>query len=249
MSGHSKWAGIKHKKAVIDAKRGKIFTKLGREITVAARQGGGIPDNNPRLRKAMEDARSANMPAENIKRALQRGTGEIPGAQYEELMYEGYGPSGVAVLVEATTDNKNRTVSEIRKIFAEHGGSLAESGSVGWVFSPAGYISVEKTKIKEDEILGLALDAGAQDFRQDDTFWEIITSVGDLEKVKKALEAKKIALTLAHVTKLPSTYIPMKGAEAERMLALMDALEEHEDVKEIYANFDIPREIVERISK
>lgn len=240
MSGHSKWAGIKHKKAVVDAKRGKIFTRIIREITIAARQGGPNPDNNPRLRKAIEAAKDANMPSDNIKKAIQRGTGEIPGTVYEEVVYEGYGPGGVAVMLEATTDNRNRTTSEIRKIFSQHGGSLGENGCVSWMFSSKGYIAVEKSKVSEEQLLALALEAGAEDFRtEDDDYYEIITLVENFEKVKKTLEEKNIPIATAEVTMLPQTYIKLTGADAQKMLSLMEELEEHDDVKNVYANFDI----------
>jgi len=248
MSGHSKWAGIKHRKMAQDAKRGRIFTKLIREITIAAREGGGNPEHNPRLRKAIDDARTENMPAENIKRAIQRGTGEIPGAIYEEVVYEGYGPGGVAVIVEATTDNRNRTTAEIRRIFSEHNGNLGESGCVSWMFKKKGYLAVEKSKIGEDELISIALDAGAEDVRTDDEdLYEIITLPEDFEKVKKILEEKKIPLSSTEITFFPQSYIKLDEKKAETMLALMNALEEHEDVKNVYANFDIPKAVMEKV--
>jgi len=241
MSGHSKWAGIKHKKAAVDAKRGKVFTKIIREITIAARQGGGNPDNNPRLRKAIDAAKDANMPQDNIKKAIQRGTGEIPGVIYEEVVYEGYGPGGVAVLLEATTDNRNRTTSEIRKIFSKHGGSLGENGCVSWMFSSRGYIAVEKSKVGEEQLLSLVLDAGADDLRtDDDDYYEIITSPENFESLKKLLPEKNIPIATAELTMLPQTYIKLTGDDAQRMMALMEELEGHDDVKNVYANFDIP---------
>jgi YebC/PmpR family DNA-binding regulatory protein len=247
MSGHSRWAGIKHKKAIVDAKRGKIFTKLGREISVAAREGGGNPENNARLRKAIEDAREANMPQENVKRAIQKGTGEIPGASYEEVRYEGYGPGGVAVLVDATTDNKNRTSSEIRKIFSEHGGNIAEAGAVSWMFSVKGYITVEKNKSSEDALLNLSLEAGAEDMKSaDEEVYEIFTDPHDFEKVKSALQTQNIPIASAQVTKISQTVIPLKGEEAEKVLTLVNALEDHDDVSQVYANFDIPKEMMEK---
>lgn len=248
MSGHSRWAGIKHKKAIIDAKRGKVFTRLAREITIAAREGGGVPENNPRLRKAMEDAREVNMPQENVKKAVQRGTGEIPGLIIEETRYEGYGPGGVAVLVEVTTDSKNRTTSEIRKIFSEHGGNIAEAGAVGWMFTPKGYITVPKDKASEDALLSLALDAGAEDIKtDDDEFFEIFTSITDLEKVKSALQSQSIPINSAEMIQFSQTTIPVKGKEAEDVLALVQELEDHDDVKTVHSNFDIPKEVLEKI--
>jgi YebC/PmpR family DNA-binding regulatory protein len=250
VSGHSRWAGIKHKKGLADAKRGKLFTKIIREITIAARLSGGQPDSNPRLRKAMEDAREANMPADNMKKAIQRGTGEIPGVNYEELVYEGYGPSGVAVMVEATTDNKNRTAGEIRRIFSSHGGNLGEQGSVGWVFASKGLLAVEKSKAQEDALMDLVLDAGADDLTSDDPdVFEVSTAPADFEKVKKALEAKQIPIAHGEVTMLPKTYVKLTGQAASQMLALMNELEEHDDVKNVYANFDIPKDIIENAVK
>jgi YebC/PmpR family DNA-binding regulatory protein len=246
MSGHSRWAGIKHKKGLADAKRGKLFTKIIREISIAARIGGGNPEANPRLRKAMDDAREANMPSDNIKKAIQRGTGEIPGVSYEELVYEGYGPSGVALMVEVTTDNKNRTAGEIRRIFSQHGGNLGEMGSVNWMFSPKGLITVEKSKAQEEPLMDLVLNAGAEDLKSDDPdVFEITSLPADFEKVKKALESEKIPLASAEVTMLPQSYVKLTGPAAAQMLALMNALEDHDDVKNIYANFDIPKELIE----
>jgi YebC/PmpR family DNA-binding regulatory protein len=248
MSGHSKWAGIKHKKAIIDAKRGKVFTKIIREITVAARAGGGNIDHNARLRKAVDSAKEANMPADNVKKAIQRGTGEIPGVVYEELVYEGYGPAGVAVLVEGTTDNKNRTASEVRKIFSSHGGNLGESGCVSWMFKLKGYISVEKSKFDEEQLMTLALELGADDFRtEDEDVYEILTSPEDFEKVKQGLQQKNVPMVTAEVSYQPQTYIKLTGKDAEQMLKLMDALEEHDDVKNVYANFDISEQEMEAI--
>ncbi|MBN1384320.1 MAG: YebC/PmpR family DNA-binding transcriptional regulator [Elusimicrobia bacterium] len=240
MSGHSKWAGIKHKKAAIDAKRGKAFTKIIRELTISAKQGGGNPEHNPRLRRAMDDAKAANMPADNVKKAIQRGTGELPGVTYEELVYEGYGPGGIAVMVEVTTDSKNRTHSEIKKIFSSHGGNLGESGCVSWMFQPRGYIAVEKSKVKEDEIMNIALDSGADDIKSDDeNLYEIFTQSADFEKVKKAVEDKKIQIAVAENTMMPSTYITLSGDNARKMIELADELEEHDDVKNVYSNFEV----------
>lgn len=248
MSGHSKWAGIKHKKAIIDAKRGKVFTRIIREIVVAAREGGGNIENNARLRKVVEQAREANMPQDNIKKAVQRGTGELPGAMYEEVAYEGYGPGGVALIVEGTTDNKNRTASEMRKIFSSHGGNMGENGCVSWMFSKKGYIGVEKSKYGEEELMTLALDLGADDFKtEDEDYFEIITKPEDFEKVKQGLEQKSVPLAAAEVTFQPQTYIKLTGKEAAQMVALMDALEEHDDVKNTYSNFDISKEEMEAL--
>ena len=250
MSGHSRWAGIKHKKGLIDAKRGKTFTKIGREITIAAKIAGGAPESNPRLRKAMEDARAVNMPSDNIKKAIQRGTGELPGVNYEELVYEGYGPSGVAVMVEVTTDNKNRTVGEIRRFFTVHGGNLGETGAVGWVFENKGLITVEKSKSSEDQLMTVALDAGADDLKTEDPdVFEITTPPAEFEKVKKALEEQKIELASAEVTLIPKTTVKLTGEAANQMMKLMNDLEDHDDVKNIHANFDIPKEILEAGAK
>jgi YebC/PmpR family DNA-binding regulatory protein len=250
MSGHSRWAGIKHKKGIADAKRGKLFTKIIREIAIAAKMNGENPESNPRLRKAIDDAREANMPGDNIKKAIQRGTGELPGVSYEELVYEGYGPGGVAVMVEVTTDNKNRTAGEIRRMFSQHGGNLGESGSVGWMFSSKGLLAVEKAKTPEDQLMSLVLDAGAEDLAVDDPdIYEITTQPADFEKVKKALEDSHISVASAEVTLLPKSYVKLTGGPATQMLELMNALEDHDDVKNVYANFDIPKEIIEAATK
>lgn len=250
MSGHSRWAGIKHKKGLADVKRGKLFTKIIREITIAARTGGGNPEGNPRLRKAMEDAREANMPSDNIKKAVQRGTGEIPGVHYEELVYEGYGPGGVAVIVEATSDNKNRTAGEIRRTFSQHGGNMGEGGCVNWMFSSKGLLTVEKSKAKEDALLDWVLEAGAEDLiSEDPDYFEIATPPADFEKVKKTLADHQIPTVTAEVTLLPQSYVKLTGSAAAQMMALMNALEEHDDVKNVYANFDIPKEIIESATK
>jgi len=246
MSGHSRWAGIKHKKGIADVKRGKLFTKIIREITIAAKLGGGQLESNPRLRKAVEDAKEANMPSDNVKKAIQRGTGELPGANYEELVYEGYGPSGVAVMVEVTTDNKNRTAGEIRRLFSQHGGNLGETGSVGWIFALKGAITVVKSNAGEEQLMTLALDAGAEDLNSEDPeFYEITTQPADFEKVKKALEGASIPLVRAEVTMVPKTFVKLTGTAATQMMALMTGLEDHDDVKNVYANFDIPKEIIE----
>jgi YebC/PmpR family DNA-binding regulatory protein len=249
MSGHNKWASIKHKKAITDAKKGKAFTKIIREIVVAAKEGGPLIENNARLRKAIEDAKEANMPQDNIKKAIQRGTGEIPGAVYEEIVYEGYGPAGVALIVEVTTDNKNRTASDIRKMFSSHSGNLGETGCVGWMFGRKGFITVEKTSGDEDALMTIALEAGAEDFENDadSDVYEITTAPEDLDKVKNALTQKNISGALAEITMVAQTYIKLTGDEAKSMLKLMDALEEHDDVKNVYANFDISKEDMEKL--
>lgn len=246
MSGHSRWAGIKHKKAIIDAKRGKVFTRIAREITIAAKQGGGKIEANPRLRKAIEDARAANMPQENVKRAVQRGTGEIPGMEFVETTYEGYGPGGVAIFVEATTDNKNRTTSEIRHMFSEHGGNLGESGSVSWMFEQKGYISVEKKAVDEEKITNLAIEAGADDIKTDDAeVYELYTSPADFDAVKAKLDEAKIPTVTAEVSLHPKNTVAVEGDVAKRCLDLMGALDDHDDVKTANANFDIPKELME----
>jgi YebC/PmpR family DNA-binding regulatory protein len=246
MAGHSKWAQIKHKKAAVDAKKGKIFSKLSKEITVAAKLGGGDPEKNPRLRTAIEKAREVNMPSENIKRAIMKGTGELPGTTYEEAIYEGYGPGGVALMIEVLTDNKNRTVSEIRHIMSKHGGSMGEAGCVSWMFEKKGYILVDKTKISEDELMAIALDGGAEDMKNDpqEDNYEIITAPEDLNKVKSAIESRGVQITLAEITMLPKSYVQLDEKDAEQMLRLYEALEDHDDVQNVYANFNIPDEIL-----
>ena len=246
MSGHNKWASIKHKKAATDAKRGKIFTKIIREMVVAAKEGGGIIENNARLRKAVDDARAANMPQDNIKKAIQRGTGELPGAVYEEITYEGYGPAGVALIVETTTDNKNRTASEIRKIFSKHAGSMGETGCVGWMFSRKGLITIEKSAGDEDTVMTLALDSGADDFVAEDDVYEIYTKPEDFNKVVDAIKAKNVAIMESELSMVPQTYVKLEGENAEHMLKLLDELEEHDDVKNVFSNFDISKEDMEK---
>ncbi|MDR1952546.1 MAG: YebC/PmpR family DNA-binding transcriptional regulator [Elusimicrobiota bacterium] len=250
MSGHNKWASIKHKKAATDAKKGKVFTRIIREIVIAVKEGGSQIENNARLRKAIDDAKEANMPQDNIKKAIQRGSGEIPGAIYEELSYEGYGPAGVALIVEATTDNKNRTASDIRKIFSSHNGNLGESGCVNWIFDKKGYITVEKSAVKEDEIMNLAIEAGSDDFKSDidSDIYEIIVPPADLEKMKKIIKDKNIPISSAEISMIPQTYIKLEGDNAKSMLKLMDALEEHDDVKNVYANFDISQQDMEKMN-
>lgn len=248
MSGHSKWASIKHKKSKEDAKRGKLFSKLIKEIIVAARMGGGDPQGNPRLRNVIERAKEANMPQENIERAIKKGTGELPGESYEECTFEGYGPGGVAILIEATTDNRKRTASEIRHILSKHGGNLGEAGCVSWIFSKRGLITIDANKIDEDKLLDISLEAGADDVRRVEDTYEIITSVNNFEKVRSALAAHNISYNSAEITFIPQTTIKLEGKEAEQMLRLMDALEEHDDIQHIYANFDIPTEIMEQVA-
>lgn len=244
MSGHSKWSSIKHKKAATDAKRGKIFTKLIKEITVAARMGGGDPETNPRLRTAIQAAKSENMPKDNIERAIKKGTGELEGVSYEESVYEGYGPGGAAVLIESLTDNKNRTVADIRYIFSKAGGSMGESGCVAWMFDKKGYIAVENKAVDEEALMEAALDAGAEDIREDDSNFEVITAPEDFEAVKAAIDAASIPYMVAEVTMLPQSTTFLKGKEAEQMVRLMDALEDCDDVQKVYTNADIPEEIV-----
>jgi YebC/PmpR family DNA-binding regulatory protein len=240
MSGHSKWSQIKHKKANTDAKKGKAFTKIVKEITVAARSGGD-PDGNPRLRLAIDKAKEVNMPSDNIKKAIMKGTGELPGVNYEEVIYEGYGPGGAAVLMDVLTDNKNRTVSEIRHILSKNGGNLGESGCVSWIFDNRGYILVDKSKVDEDTLMSIALDAGAEDMKNDlkEDNYEIITAPENLEAVKSAIAKHNIDISLAEVTMLPKNYVPLEGQPAEQMIRLIDALEDHDDIQNVYANFDV----------
>lgn len=251
MAGHSKWAQIKHKKAHTDAKRGKVFTKIVKEIATAAKLGGGDPDGNPRLRTAIDNAKEVNMPHDNIKKAIMKGTGELPGVSYEEYLYEGYGPAGVAVMVEVMTDNKNRTVPEIRHIMSKNGGSLGESGCVSWIFEKKGYILVSKAKTSEDMVMTVALDAGAEDMRNDpeEENFEIITAPEDFAAVKGAVEKAGLPVESAEVTMLPKTYVVLDEKTAEQMVRLIDALEDNDDVQNVYANFDIPDDVAEKINK
>ncbi len=239
MSGHSKWHSIKHKKGALDAKRGKLFTKFIKEITVAARSGGGDPDGNARLRKAILDAKAGNMPNDTIERAIRRGTGEEEGVNYEEITYEGYGPGGVALLIEAVTDNRNRTVAEIRHLFSKNGGNLGESGSVGWMFDKKGYIVVDKASKGEDELFELAIEAGADDLRDDEENFEIITSPDNFDSVLSAVKSSGIEPQVSEITMVPQNYIKLEGQEARQMLKLMESLEDHDDVQKVSANFDI----------
>jgi YebC/PmpR family DNA-binding regulatory protein len=244
MSGHSKWAGIKHKKAKVDAQRGRIFTRLIREITVAARLGGGDPAGNPRLRDAMDKAKAANMPQDNITRAVKKGTGELEGVSYEECIYEGYGPGGVAIFLEAVTDNRNRTTAEVRKIFSKFGGNMGESGCVGWMFNKNGLIQVSAKGVDEEQLLATALEAGAEDVRSGEQTFEIVTGLKDFGAVKTGLEQASFPIDQAEVTMVPQSTIRLEGKVAEQVLRLMDGLEEHDDVQHVYANFDIPEEIM-----
>jgi YebC/PmpR family DNA-binding regulatory protein len=239
MSGHSKWHTIKHKKGALDAKRGKVFTKLIKEITVAARVGGGDPDANARLRKAVSDAKGANMPNDTIARAIRRGTGEEEGVSYEEITYEGYGPGGVAVMVEAMTDNRNRTVAEIRHTFSKNGGNLGTSGAVNWMFEKKGYIVVAKSDKPEDELFEIVTDAGAEDLRDDEDNFEVITSPDDFDAVLDAVKKAGVEPQVAEVELLPKEYKKLEGQEAKQMLKLMESLEDHDDVQKVSANFDI----------
>ena len=245
MSGHSKWSSIKHKKGAADAKRGKVFTKLIKEITVAARMGGsGDPDANPRLRTAIAAAKTENMPKDNIERAIKKGTGELEGVNYEESTYEGYGPGGAAVFLESLTDNKNRAVADIRHIFNKCGGNMGENGCVAWMFDKKGYIVVERSATDEDTLMEVALEAGAEDVREDDSNFEVITAPEDFETVKAAIDAKEITYLDAEVTMLPQTTADLKGKEAEQMIRLMDMLDDCEDVQKVYTNADIPEDLV-----
>lgn len=250
MSGHSKWATIKHKKAAADAKRGQVFSKVVKELTVAARMGGADPNSNPRLRSVLAKAKESNMPADNIDRAIKKGTGELPGVSYEEQIYEGYGPAGVAVIVEALTDNKNRAAAEIRVIFTRSGGNMAGAGSVAWMFHKKGLISVGKKEGSEDQIFSLVTEAGAEDFRVEDETFEITTSVSDFEKIKDVLSSNRIPTTSAEITYLPQNTVPVQNdSDAKKILSLMSSLEEHEDVQNVYANFDIPDAILTEMEK
>jgi YebC/PmpR family DNA-binding regulatory protein len=249
MSGHSRWAGIKHKKAIIDAKKGKVFTRVAREITIAARFGGPKPEANPRLRKAIEDARAVNMPQENVKRAIQKGTGEIPGMVIEETTYEGYGPGGVAIFVHATTDNKNRTTSDLRHMFSEHGGNLGETGSVGFMFDNKGVITIGKKSIDEEKLTNLAIDLGADDIKSEDPdYYVVLTPPHDVEAIKAKLAEAKVQIESAEVALIPKNTVPLDENAARKCLALMDALDEYDDVTTATANFDIPHEIMEKVS-
>ena len=248
MSGHSKWHSIKYKKAAQDAKRGKMFTKIIREMVVAARIGGGEPDTNPRLRKAIADAKGVNMPSDNIKRAIMKGTGQLEGTTYEEFSYEGYGVGGVAIFVETLTDNKNRTVSDVRYIFSKNGGNMGESGCVAWMFNRKGYIVVEKAKASEDELLDLILEAGAEDLREDGSNYEIFTAPDDFEAVVNALQENNIEIAASNLGYIPQNYVKLEGKQAQQLLRLMEELEDHDDVQNVWANFDIDEEEIAKYS-
>ena len=248
MSGHSKWASIRHKKSAVDAKRGKIFSKLIKEITVAARLGGGDPGGNPRLRAAIQAAKAENMPKDNIARAIKKGTGELGGTSYEEYNYEAYGPGGVAIMIDCLTDNRNRTVADIKHIFERHGGNLGEPGCVSWMFEKKGLIVFEKNSVEEEKLLDLALEAGAEDIKEGETQFEVLSDPVDFESVKKAFDDEDLSYTLAEISMIPQNTVRLEGKEAERMLTLMGALEENDDINHVYANFDIPDEVMEALS-
>ena len=247
MSGHSKWATIKHKKGALDAKRGKIFTRLIKEIAMAAKSGGD-PDKNPRLRTAIAAARAENMPADNIKRAVQRGTGELPGATYEEFSLEGYGPGGVAILVDISSDNRNRTVSEIRHVFGKNGGNMAEAGAVSWMFHKKGDIIVPKSAAKEDDLMNIILEAGGEDLKDDGEAWEIVTEPSAYEGVLDAVKKAGITPASSSVSMVPQNYIKLEGQNANTMIRLMEALEDHDDVQNVHANFDIDQKLLEEVA-
>ncbi|MDR0841892.1 MAG: YebC/PmpR family DNA-binding transcriptional regulator [Acidobacteriota bacterium] len=239
MSGHSKWHSIKHKKAATDSKRGRIFTRLIKEMTVAARNGGGDVDSNPRLRLAVSTAKANNMPADNIKKAIMRGTGELPGVTYEDINYEGYGPGGVAIIMRTLTDNKNRTVAELRHLLSKNGGNLGETGSVGWMFDRKGYFVVEQSVADEEKLMEIALGAGADDLREDGDTFEILTTPENFDAVRTALEGAGIATAEAEISMIPQNYVKLEGKNAQTMLKLMDTLEDHEDIQNVWSNFDV----------
>ena len=248
MSGHSKWATIKHKKGALDAKRGKIFTRLIKEISMAAKSGGGDADGNPRLRTAIAAAKAENMPADNIKRAVQRGTGELPGAMYEEILFEGYGPGGVALLVDVTTDNRNRTVSEVRHMLGKNGGNLGESGSVAWMFHKKGEIVVPKTAANEDDLMAIVLENGGEDLNDGGDNWEIITDPGAYEAVLEAVKKAGLEVVHSQVGMMPQNYIKLEGAAANQMIRLLEAIEDHDDVQNVYSNFDFDQKQLEEVA-
>lgn len=248
MSGHSKWNTIKHKKAAVDAKRGKTFTRLIKEITIAARAGGGDPETNPRLRTAVSSAKTQNMPADNITRAIKKGTGELEGVEYEEITFEGYGPSGVAVFVETVTDNRNRIVAEVRHVFSKFNGNLGEQGCVAWMFDKKGILMFPKESISENALMEAALDGGAEDINDEGSLWEVVTGPANLDSVKRAVEKAGFKPDNAEVSMIPQSTVKLAGKEAASMLKLMDALDEIDDVQNIYANFDISEEEMEKLS-
>ena len=247
MSGHSKWATIKHKKGALDAKRGKVFTRIIKEISMAAKSGGD-PETNPRLRTAVLAAKAENMPADNIKRAIQRGTGELPGVSYEEATFEGYGPGGVALLVDVSTDNRNRTVSDIRHIFTKNGGNMGEAGSVAWMFHKKGYIIVPKTAAKEDDLMNIVLEAGGEDLRDDGENWEVVTAPSSYEVVLEAVKKAGMTPTISEISMIPQNYIKLEGSAANTMIRLLEALEEHDDVQHVYSNFDVDEKQLEQVA-
>ncbi len=248
MSGHSKWSSIKHKKGAADAKRGRIFTKIIREISVAARFGGGDPDGNPRLRTAIAAAKAENMPKDNIERAIKKGTGELEGAHYEESVCEGYGPNGVAILVELLTDNKNRTVAEVRHAFTKHNGNIGTTGCVAWMFHKKGLIACDKAAVDEEKLIEVALEAGAEDINDEGSTLEVITDPKDLERVKEALDKSGLSCNFAKITMIPENTVKLNEKEAEQTLKLMESLEDSDDVQNVHANFDIPDDVMERIT-
>ncbi len=248
MSGHSKWHTIKHKKAATDSKRGKLFTKVIKEITVAARMGGGDPESNPRLRMAIMNAKSVNMPGDNIKRAIMKGTGELPGQVIEEILYEGYGPGGVALYLEVMTDNKNRTVAELRHILAKHNGNLGSSGSVAWKFEKKGLILIDAENAEEEQLMDIVLEAGAEDMELDDSSFSVTTSPSDFEIVKEAIDAAGIGIENAEITMIPNNTVKVEKKTAEQLLKMMEKLDDHEDIQNVYSDFDIPDEVMEQFS-
>jgi YebC/PmpR family DNA-binding regulatory protein len=245
MSGHSKWHTIKHKKGAADAKRGKLFTRIIKELTIAARHGGGDPDTNPRLRTIIAESKAVNMPADNIKRAIRRGTGEEPGVSYEEAQYEGYGPGGAAVIMDVLTDNKNRTVGELRHTLTKYGGNLAETNAVAWMFTKQGYIVVPKSKADEDTLMAAVIDAGGDDLRDDGDNWEVLSSVETYQAVLEAVKALGIEPEAAAISMLPQNYLKLEGKAAQQMLKLMDVLDDHEDIRQVWSNFDIEEKEIE----
>jgi YebC/PmpR family DNA-binding regulatory protein len=248
MSGHSKWASIRHKKGAVDAKRGKIFSKLIKEVTVAARLGGGDPEGNPRLRVAIQAAKAQNMPKDNIARAIKKGTGELAGTSYEEYNYEAYGPGGVALMMNCLTDNRNRTIADIKHIFERHGGNLGEPGCVSWMFEKRGLVVFEKNSVEEEKLLDLALEAGAEDIKESETQFEVLTDPADFESIKKVFDDEDLSYSLAEISMIPQNTVKLEGRDAERVLSLLEALEENDDVSQVYANFDIPDEVMEALS-
>ena len=245
MSGHSKWASIKHKKGAADAKRGKVFTRLIKELTIAARAGGGDPDMNPRLRTIIADAKASNMPRENIDRAIRRGTGQEPGVSYEEAQYEGYGPGGAALIIDVLTDNKNRTAGEIRHLLEKHGGNLAATGAVAWMFSKKGYIVIEKSKADEEKLMGAVLEAGADDLQDDEDNWEVLSAPDVFPAVHEAVKQLGVEPASAQVSMIPQNYVKLEGRPAQQMIKLMEALDDHDDVQHVWSNFDISEKEIE----